>query len=309
MEVRAFAPATVANVSCGFDVLGFALERPGDTVIARRRPGRGVVMARVDGDGGILPRDGRNTAAVAAAKLLELTGRAGGVELELDKGMPLASGLGSSAASAAAAVVAVDALLGTRLSARDLLRCAVEGERAAAGFPHADNAAPALAGGFLLVRGHGDGATFESLPVPEGLCCAMLHPHVEVETRGARAVLPERIPLADAVTQWGNLAALVTGLFRGDFGLIGDAVRDVVAEPVRCGAVPGFQAAVGAAREAGAIAAGLSGSGPSIFALCRGREAAAAVAEAMQARYAAEGHGEADAWASAVGARGARVLD
>jgi homoserine kinase len=266
-------------------------------------------MARVVGDGGILPRDGRNTAAVAAAKLLELTGRTGeGVELELEKGMPLASGLGSSAASAAAAVVAVDELLGTRLSPRDRLRCAVEGERAAAGFPHADNAAPALAGGFLLVRGHGDAASFEPLPVPEGLCCAMLHPHLEVETRGARAALPERIPLTDAVTQWGNLAALVTGLFRGDLDLIGEAVRDVVAEPVRSRAVPGFDAAVAAARAAGAIAAGLSGSGPSIFALCRGREAASAVAEAMRAAYAAGGHGEADAWASAVGARGARVI-
>jgi homoserine kinase len=126
MEVRAFAPATVANVSCGFDVLGFALESPGDHVIARRRAEPGVAMARVGGDGGVLPRDGRNTAAVAAAKLLELAGRTrDGVELELEKGMPLASGLGSSAASAAAAVVAVDALLGTRLSPRDLLRCVV----------------------------------------------------------------------------------------------------------------------------------------------------------------------------------------
>lgn len=308
MEVRAFAPATVANVSCGFDVLGFALESPGDTVIARRRAAPGVGIARVGGDGGVLPRDARNTAAVAAAKLLELTGRTDGVELELDKGMPLASGLGSSAASAAAAVVAVDALLGTGLTRRDLLRCAVEGERAAAGFPHADNAAPSLVGGFLLVRGHGDDVAFESLPVPQELCCAMLHPHVEVETRGARAALPERIPLADAVVQWGNVAALVTGLFRGDFDLIARSVRDVVAEPVRARAVPGFGAATAAAREAGALAAGLSGSGPSIFALCRGRERADAVAAAMDAGYRAAGHGEADAWVSAVGAPGARVL-
>jgi homoserine kinase len=307
-SVRAFAPATVANVSCGFDVFGFALESPGDTVVARLRKEPGVVLANVTGDGGALPRDSRNTAAVAAARLLRDLGAERGVTLGLEKGMPLASGLGSSAASSVAAVVAVDALLGTGLSQTALLRAAVEGERAAAGFPHADNAAPCLAGGFVLVRGSGAEATFVSIPVPEGLECAMLHPHVLVETRGARAVLPERIPLSDAVVQWGNVAALVAGLFRGDFDLLEGAVKDVVAEPVRSKQVPGFDEVCRAARDAGAFAAGLSGSGPSIFAWCRGREPAERVAAAMKRQYARGGHGEADAWVSKVGAPGARIL-
>jgi homoserine kinase len=306
-EVRAFAPATVANVSCGFDILGFALESPGDTLTARRRDEPGAAIARVSGDRGALPRDGRNTAAVAAGRLLETVGTTDGVELELEKGMPLMSGLGSSAASSVAAVVAVDALLGTRLPQRDLLRCAVEGERAAAGFPHADNAAPCLVGGFLLVRGSGPDAAFEPLPVPEELACALLHPHLEVETRGARAALPAQIPLTDAVVQWGNVAGLVAGLFRGDWDLIESCVRDVVAEPVRSAAVPGFGDVVAAARDAGALACGLSGSGPSIFALCRGQERAGTVAARMKAAF-ERGGGTADAWTSAVGAHGARVI-
>jgi homoserine kinase len=308
-SVRAFAPATVANVSCGFDVFGYALESPGDTVTARLRNEPGVGLAKVTGDGGALPRDARNTAAVAAARLLREIGADRGVELELAKGMPLASGLGSSAASSVAAVVAVDALLGTRLSPPQLLRAAVEGERAAAGFPHADNAAPCLAGGFVLVRGSGAEASFESIPVPDGLECAMLHPHVLVETRGARAVLPEQIPLSDAVVQWGNVAALVTGLFKGDFDLLAGAVKDVVVEPVRAKLVPGFAEVRAAALDAGAFACGLSGSGPSIFAWCRGREAAERAAAAMRREYARGGRGGADAWASRVGAPGARVLD
>jgi homoserine kinase len=308
-SVRAFAPATVANVSCGFDVFGFALESPGDTVTARLRDEPGVGLVRVSGDGGALPRDARNTAVVAAARLLRDLGSDRGVELELTKGMPLASGLGSSAASSVAAVVAVDALLGAGLSPAALLRAAVEGERAAAGFAHADNAAPCLVGGFVLVRGSGADAVFTSIPVPDGLDCAMLHPHVLVETRGARAVLPERIPLTDAVVQWGNTAALVAGLFRGDFGLLAGAVKDVVAEPVRAAAVPGFAEVCAAAKDAGAFACGLSGSGPSIFAWCRGREAAERASAAMKREYGRGGRGEADAWVSRVGAPGARVLD
>ncbi|HMB67951.1 MAG TPA: homoserine kinase [bacterium] len=309
MEVRAFAPGTVANVSCGFDIMGFALESPGDVVTARRREAPGVVMARVSGDGGKLPCDGRNTAAVAAARLLERAGSDAGVELELEKGMPLSSGLGSSAASSVAAVVAVDALLGTGLSTLDLLHCALEGERAAAGVPHADNAAPSLVGGFVLVRGSGADARYHSLPVPGELAVAMCHPRIEIHTREARRILPERIALADAVTQWFSCSALVAGLCGGDWDLIREGVRDVVAEPVRAPQVPGFAAMCDAARDAGALGCGLSGSGPSLFALCRGRDTAKRVCAAMKERYEGDGHGTADAWASAVGARGARVLD
>ena len=309
-EVRAFAPGTVANVSCGFDIFGFALDSPGDTVVARRRDEPGVGLAAIHGDGGRIPREPeRNTASVAAAYLLKEAGVEAGVELELLKGMPLSSGLGSSAASAVAAVVAVNELLGTDLSPERLLRCAVEGERAATGVPHADNAGPCLVGGFLIVRGPGESTDFRSIPVPEELHCAVLHPHIAVETRGARAVLPEAIPLADAITQWGNVGSLIVGLYESDYDLIARSVRDVVAEPVRSGQVPGFADVTAAAREAGALACGLSGSGPSVFALCRGRATAEAAAAAMQQTFDAQGLADSHAWASPAGAPGARVVD
>jgi homoserine kinase len=204
--------------------------------------------------------------------------------------------------------VAVDALLGAGQSRETLLRCAGEGERAAAGVPHADNAGPSLVGGFLLLRGGGQEAEFESLPVPDGLCCAMLHPHLEVETLGARAVLPEHVPLRDAVTQWANVASLVVGLYEGDWDLIGSSIRDVVAEPARSPQVPGFSAVVEAARGSGALGCGLSGSGPSIFALCRGRDLAERVAQEMKEAFESRGVAAADAWTSVVGAAGARVI-
>jgi len=307
-EIRAFAPATVANVGCGFDVLGFALEAPGDTVVARRTDGRGVTLVDVRGDGGVLPRDERNTAFVAAAAVLQSAGVEHGVALTLEKGMPLASGLGSSAASAVAAVVAVDALLGSRLSFAERLRCALEGERAAVGTPHADNAGASLAGGFVLVRGSGQDTSLLSLPVPENLTCAMLHPHVEISTRDARQALPTSVALSDAVTQWGNVGALVTALHRSDHALLASALVDRVAEPARAPRVPGFIETCAAAREAGALGSGLSGSGPSIFALCDGRERAEEVARAMRAAFERGGHGAANAWVSPVGAPGARVI-
>jgi homoserine kinase len=317
--VRAFAPGSVSNVGCGFDVFGFALEAPGDVVEARRRDGSGVELAAVDGDGGRLPRDAaRNTAGVAAAHLLAAAGSAAGVELRLAKGMPLASGLGSSAASAVAAVVAVDALLGLGAPREALLASAVAGEAAGCGAAHADNAAPSLWGGFVLVRpaaggGRGTGGAgaprVEPLPVPTGLSCAVLRPEVEIETRAARAALPERVPLADAVAQWGNTAALVAGLFRGDLELIASALDDRVAEPVRTPLVPGYQAVRRAALAAGAAGCGLSGSGPSIFALCDGRERAGRVGEAMRAALAEAAGLDGDLWVSAVDAPGARVLD
>jgi homoserine kinase len=309
-RVTAFAPATVANVGPGFDVLGFAVEGLGDRVTAARRETPGVVLASVEGDGGALPRDAtRNTAGVAAQALLDAIGAAGiGFELRLVKGMPLASGLGSSAASAVAAVTAVNALLPEAAEAAVLLRAAAEGERVACGAAHMDNVAPALFGGFVLVRGSAR-PRVDALPVPEGLTCALLHPHQEVRTADARAVLPERVTRAIAVEQAGNVAAFVAGLVRGDLELLRSAIRDAIAEPVRKGLVRGFDEVRGAALEAGALGCGLSGSGPSLFALCASRDRAEDVAAAM-ARALADATGDTgDTWISPVGAPGACVLE
>ncbi len=306
-SVRAFAPATVSNVACGFDVLGFAIEQPGDEVVAQRRGEPGVEIVEITGDGGRLPREvERNTAGVAAAELLARLGDERGVALRLHKGMPLSSGLGSSAASAVAAVCAVDRLLGLEAPRELLLRCALEGERAATGSIHADNAAPCLYGGFVLIRGV-DPPDVVPLPVPEGLACAVVRPHAEVETRGARALLGNTVALKDAVTQWGNLGALVAALFRGDHELLSRSLRDVVAEPMRAGLVPGFSVAQRAAAVAGALGCSLSGSGPSIFALCASHAQAEHVATAM-VRTLEDAGLTADRLVSPVGAAGARVV-
>ena len=309
-RVSAFAPASVSNVACGFDVLGFAIAGAfeeagdaaplGDVVHASAASTPGAALVLVTGDGGRLPHDsGRNTAAVAAAAVLERC-RATlpaetlpGVSLELEKGMPLASGLGSSAASAVAAVVATHELARAHgaepLDARELVRCALAGERVASGGEHADNVAPSLLGGFVLIRSLDPEPELVDLPVPAGLSCAVVRPHLEVATQAARAALGERIALRAAIAQWGNVGALVAALHRGDLDLLSRALHDAVAEPVRAGAVPGFAAAMAAARAAGALGGSLSGSGPSLFALAPDDEAARRAVAAMANAIADEG--------------------
>lgn len=306
-EARAFAPGTVSNVACGFDVLGFAVEGPGDLVTAKRRAEPGVVIASLQGDGGRLPRETeRNTAGVAVRALLERAGLADrGVALAIEKQMPLASGLGSSAASAVAAVVAADALFGLGFSQSELLACALEGEKMACGSAHADNAAPCLYGGFVLVRSN-DPLDIVPLPVPSGLTCALVRPHVEVETRRARAVLGDQVALKAATAQCGNLAALIAALFRGDFELLARSLEDHIAEPKRADLVPGFRDVKRAALAAGALGSSLSGSGPSIFALAPSPAAAETVADAMKAALDALGIA-ADRMVSPVGTRGTHL--
>ncbi|HEY7789996.1 MAG TPA: homoserine kinase [Vicinamibacterales bacterium] len=305
--VEAFAPATVANVACGFDVLGFALAEPGDRVVARRRQRPGLEIVAITGDERRLSLElSRNTAGVAAGALVAALGVRDGIDLMLHKGLPLSSGLGGSAASAVAAVVAVDALLGGRTSPDVLLRCAIEGERLASGSAHADNVAPALLGGFVLAR-TAEPPDIVRLPVPAGLACAVVHPRLEVETAAARRLLGDMVPLRSAIQQWANLGALVAGLHQGDLSLIGRALQDVVAEPKRAVLVPGFGAAKQAALAAGALGCSLSGSGPSLFALCDGTARALTIARAMQAVLQQETGVEVDTWVSPVGAAGARA--
>jgi homoserine kinase len=306
--IAAFAPATVSNVACGFDVLGFALDTPGDVVAVEAMAADGVEIAAIDGDSGRLSRDpSRNTAGTAARALLARLGAARGIRLTIHKGIPLASGVGSSGASAVAAVVAVNELLGRPAPLEVLLECAMQGEVAGCGAAHPDNVAPALFGGFVLVRSALPPDVVR-LPVPDGLSCAVLHPHLEIETAVARALLGDTVPLGDAVRQWGNVGALVAGLFLSDLPLIGRTLEDRVAEPKRAHLVTGFDAVKAAAVASGALGCSLSGSGPSIFALCTSLDRAERVGEAMRDALTATAKIGADLWVSRVGTRGARIV-
>jgi homoserine kinase len=306
--IAAFAPATVSNVACGFDVLGFALESPGDVVAAEASERPGVEIAAIEGDDGRLSHDPRsNTAGAATLALLHKLGAARGIRLTVHKGLPLASGVGSSGASAVAAVVAVNELLGRPAPLEVLLECAMAGEVAGCGSAHPDNAAPSLYGGFVLARS-AQPPDIIRLPVPAGLSCAVLHPHIEVETGAARKLLGTDIPLADAVRQWGNLGALVAGLFLRDLALVSRALEDYVAEPRRAHLVPAFTHIKEAARRAGALGCSLSGSGPSIFALCATLDQAQQAGAAMSEAFTAETRLTADVWVSPVATRGARLV-
>jgi len=294
-------------VASGFDVLGFALEQPGDAVTVRRTVGRGVVVASITGDGGRLPRDPlKNTAAVAARAFLEAVDSPFGVEIDVEKRMPLASGLGSSAASAVAAVHAVNLLAGSPLAQRDLLPFTLLAEKAACGSAHADNTAPSLLGGFVLIRSY-EPLDVLRLPVPPGLACAVVHPHTEVKTEDARRILKKEVRLADAIRQWGNLAALVASLYEGDLALLGRSLQDVVAEPIRSLLIPGFPGVKRAALAAGALGCSISGSGPSVFALCASAAAAQPVGAAMVEAFRTAGL-ESDLFLSAVNTTGPAVL-
>ncbi len=306
--VRAFAPATVSNVACGFDVLGFAIDQPGDVVVASERPEPGVELLEITGDGGRLPLDAaRNTAGVAASALLEAAGSSRGVALRLHKHMPLSSGLGSSAASGVAAAYATSRLLGLEASRELLLRCAMAGEQVACGSAHADNAAPSVYGGFVLIRAS-DPPDVVELPVPEGLTCAVVRPHLEVDARTSRGLLGDTVPLRAAVAQWGNLGALIAGLHRSDLELIARSQEDVIAEPKRSGQVPGFAEVKRAALDEGALGCSLSGSGPSIYALCSGRGQAERTADAMASAFGGQGL-DSDRYVSKVGSEGVRMVE
>ena len=307
--VTAYAPATVGNVICGFDVLGLALETPGDRVTVRLSGGaRELRITGITGDGGRIPTDpALNSATVAVASLLRGTGRSEGLEIEIEKGLPLSGGMGGSAASAVAAAVAADRLLDTALARDEILRHAVLGERVAAGGAHLDNVAPALAGGILLTRPSAR-RTLVGLPVPPELTIALLHPRAELRTEEARAAMGDTVRLADAVAQWGNTAAFVHALHTADWDLLADALEDRVAEPARRGFIPGFGAVRRAALAAGAAGCGISGAGPSIVAFCRGAEQAADAGAAMLEAHGAEAGPGATLYRSRVSAGGARIV-
>ncbi len=293
-EVSAFAPASVSNVASGFDIMGFALESLGDTVTVRITPTPGVRIGKITGTPVALPMEvDRNTAGPPVLAVLEryqaarhsassagFDLRKQGIEIDIDKGLPIGSGIGSSAASAVAAAVAADALLGARLSPEELLECSVEGEKLASGAVHVDNLAPSLYGGFILVRGYNPIDVVRIKP-PESLWCTILYPHIEIMTIEARKILPQTVPLRDVITQTGNAAGLVAGLLTGDLGLISRSLNDVIAEPARAHLIPGFQEIKRAALAAGALGCSISGAGPSLFALSASRRSAEMAADAM----------------------------
>lgn len=286
--ISAFAPATVANLGPGLDVLGLALAAPGDRVTARFGPGRGVTLTSVLGDGGALPLDPeKNTAGIAAQATLAKAGISTGVALTLEKGMPIGSGLGSSAASAAAAAYAVNLLIGSPLRKVELVGPCLEAEATVSG-RHADNVAPALLGGLILVRSI-DPLDLVRLPLPEGLTVAVVTPKMELSTRSARAALPDTVPLASLVHNTAHVAAFVSACYSGDLGLLGRSLKDAVATPARTSLIPGCASVIEAALDAGALGSSISGAGPSIFAFCRSERSAAEVAAGMVAAFGAAG--------------------
>ncbi|MDG2108117.1 MAG: homoserine kinase [Woeseiaceae bacterium] len=275
--VTAYAPASIGNVGVGFDMLGLALSGVGDRVQARRTDGNSVTVLEVRGpDGDLHPhlstKADENTASIAAQALWNKHGNVGGVELNVLKGMPLQSGMGSSAASAVAATVAVNALLPSPLAVEELLPFALEGEKYASGGMHTDNVAPSLFGGLVLcpevllpeiIR----------LPTPAGVSVVLMYPDLQVNTAQARSVLPKSVSMKLWLEQQGLLAGFIYACASDDINLIGKSLRDVIIEPYRKNAVPCFDDVVAAAMEGGALGCSLSGSGPSIFALCKDSDA------------------------------------
>lgn len=307
-KATAFAPATVANLNCGFDVLGMAIDRPGDEVTVSFNDTGSLRVVQITGDGGKLPYDtDKNTAAVAIRALCDHLGERRGIDVSVAKQMPLGSGMGSSAASAVAGVVAANALLGEQLNKYDLLPFVLKGEEAATGTAHGDNVFPSLLGGIVLIRSY-EPLDVISLPVPTHLYCALLHPDIEILTKQARSILPATIPLKTAIAQTGNIAAFVAGLYAQDLALMGRSMTDLFAEPYRAPLIAEFGRVRAAAQYGGALAFGISGSGPAMFALCDSAVRAQQVGDLML-RTLRNRQISAELYVSRINKQGAKVID
>jgi homoserine kinase len=303
----AFAPATVGNVGIGFDILGHTVEAVGDRVTAHRVTQPGVRVASISGVVSDLPREAhRNTAGKAVLSLWTSRQADGGVELEIVKGIPLASGLGGSAASAVAGVVAANALLDRPATPLELLKFAMQGEQVASGSIHVDNIGPSLFGGLVLTVGI-DHPRVKQIPVPPVIRCVLVHPHMRVATRDARGILSQTVTLSDFVWQTANLAGFISGCYSNDLDMIRDAFQDVVIEPQRQALIPGFREVRAAAMDCGALGCSISGAGPSVFAWCLESNAGSA-RDAMVRAFASHGQ-QADDWITSIEPRGARIVD
>ena len=287
-KIKVFAPASIANLGCGFDIMGMALDEVGDV----------LEMTLIEDAEGIsitnetdvpLPEDiEENVITPVLRKFFSLTGHRGRIEVRVLKKIYPGSGIGSSAASSAAAAFGINELFGAPLSEEDVVVCSMEGENLASGGYHADNAAPAVMGGITLIRGY-DPLDIIKLPVPGNLYCPVIHPHLTVSTKQARSILPREIPMHTAVTQWGNVGGLVAGLCTGNIELVGRAMRDAVAEPFRKQFIPGFDELRSKLLGAGALAMNISGSGPSVFALANRADIAQRVGAIMERHFAQQG--------------------
>jgi homoserine kinase len=281
--LKIFAPATVANVSCGFDSLGFAVDAVGDDMTFTKTAKKGVYITSITGAELSYNVD-KNAASAVVKKMLHTANANFGIELTIHKGFSPGSGLGSSAASAAGAAFGANQLLGNIYSTLELTKFAMFGEEVACGTQIADNVAAAIYGGFVLVRSY-EPLEIIKLPVPSELRVVAIHPQIAIKTKDARAVLPTKITLKDAVTQWANVGGLISGLYTDNYKLISNSLVDVVAEPARKTLIPFFDEVKNSALKAGALGAGISGSGPTIFALCKGDKIAKKVYQSIQENY------------------------
>jgi homoserine kinase len=302
----AFAPASVGNVAIGFDILGFSINAIGDRVTARRTAASGVTIKAIRGVVQDLPLEAaKNTAGRAVIALHDAQPLGFGFELMIDKGIPLASGLGGSAASAVAAVVAANALLAQPRSQLELLQYAMQGEAVASGSMHVDNIAPSLYGGLVLTVGI-EHPRVKQIPVPGSIRAVIVHPHMFLSTRQARAILKGSVQMADFVWQTANLAGFISGCYTNDLDMLRESFQDVVIEHQRAALIPGFGEVRGAALAAGAIGCSISGAGPTVFAWCL-EEHAPAVREAMVLEFSKHDL-KADHWITAIEPSGARVI-
>ena len=306
-SATAFAPATVGNVGIGFDILGHAFPAIGDRVRAIRVTRPGVRITEITGIAAELPVEvARNTAGKAVLSLVESQTLPFGIDLAIEKGIPLGSGLGGSAASAVAAVVAANELLNQPLTRLELLKHAIQGEAVASGSLHADNIAPSLFGGLVLTVGI-DNPRIKQIPVPPGIRCVLVHPQLYLSTREARAILDRTVNLSDVVWQTANLAGFLAGCYTNDLALIRDAFEDVLIEPQRAQFIPGFAEVKRSAMEEGALGCSISGAGPSVFAWCEESQSQAICAAMLRAF--ARHDLACDHWIAPIGDKGARVVE
>ena len=306
-RATAFAPASVGNVAIGFDIMGFAVDALGDRVTVTRRAAPGVQISAVRGIAGELPREARdNTAGAALLAMQEAARPEFGFVLEIDKGIPLGSGLGGSAASAVGAVVAANALLPQPLSRIELLQFAMAGEAVASGARHADNIAPSLYGGLVLTVGI-DHPRVKQIPVPAGIRAVIVHPHMYLATSKARAILKLNVELSDFVWQTAHLAGFICGCYTDDLDLIRASFEDVVIEPQRAALIPGFREVRRGAMDAGALGCSISGAGPAMFAWTL-EATTAAVLAAMQREFTRHSLAT-DGWVVELASAGARVIE
>ena len=304
-KVRVFAPASIANLGCGFDIMGLALDEVGDVLEMSASEGDSLTITN-ESDVPLPDDIEKNVITPVVRKFLEMIGKKAKIDVKVCRKIYPGSGIGSSAASSAAAAYGMNELFDCPLSEEEVVLCAMEGENLASGGYHADNAAPAVMGGIILIRGY-EPLDLIKLPVPGNFYCAVVHPAIVVNTKEAREIMPKKVDMHDAVSQWGNVGGLVAGLYSGNVGLIGRSMRDAIAEPYRKQFIPGFDALREKILQCGALAMNISGSGPSLFALAEKSEIAQKAEKIFKAHFDALGIGN-EVYVVKVSNKGAKLL-